>query len=68
MKLPWQKERSGGTGMWLSSGWKRNAAPRRRLADQISALEREDPASRRHGGAPVFTQAEFLARRLPGRP
>jgi hypothetical protein len=67
MKLPWQKERSGGTGMWLSSGWKKNIAPQRRLRGVLSELQRDDPEARRRGGAPTFTQAEFLARRPPGR-
>jgi hypothetical protein len=67
MRLPRKKEKNGG-GMILSQGWRKNAYPRSgRFPDVIADLEREDPESRRYGGAPTFTQAEFLARRPPGR-
>jgi hypothetical protein len=62
MRLPWQKENVGG-GMRMSQGWKKNIHPRRRLLDQLSELEREDPESARRGGTPVFTSEEFQSRR-----
>jgi hypothetical protein len=63
MKLPWRNEESGGGGMRLSQGWKRNIAPQRRLRGVLSELEREDPESARRGGVPVFTSEEFQSRR-----
>ena len=51
--------------MRLSQGWKRNNYPSRRLLDQLSGLEREDPEARRYGGAPTFTSEEMQNRR-PG--
>jgi len=63
MKLPWQKKQSGGGGMRLSSGWKRNVYPRRRLHDQLQQLEQADPESTPRGGIPFFSWEEMQARR-----
>jgi hypothetical protein len=62
MRLPRPKEKNGG-GMILSQGWRKNAYPRSRLSDPLAALEREDPASRRYGGAPVFDSQQMQNRR-----
>jgi hypothetical protein len=51
----------------LSQGWKRRIGERQgRDITSFDHLVREDPESRRYGGAPTFTQAEFQARRPPG--
>ena len=66
--MNWPRKRRSadtGTGMRLSQGWRKNIYPRRRLLDQLSELEREDPESIKRGRAPTFTSEEMQARR-PG--